>query len=198
MYSVLPSFVLGFHGCDRATGENILAGKAKLQTSNNDYDWLGSGIYFWENNPQRALNYANNIKDNSYRGKTIINEPFVIGAIIDLGHCLNLTETKSIDILKQGYDILVGTCNKANFPLPSNKHLLRHLDCAVINTIHQFNKDKNNPQFDSVRGLFLEGDKIYDGAGFLKETHIQICVRNPNCIKGYFRIIESDENFPIP
>ena len=27
---------------------------------------------------------------------------------------------------------------------------------------------------------------LYDGAGFLDKTHIQICIRNPNCIKGYF------------
>ena len=26
-----------------------------LQPSENDYDWLGRGIYFWEHGPQRAL-----------------------------------------------------------------------------------------------------------------------------------------------
>ena len=54
MYEVLPSFVLGFHGCDRSVGENVLSGKTRLRKSSNDYDWLGNGIYFWENNPQRG------------------------------------------------------------------------------------------------------------------------------------------------
>ena len=40
--------------------------------------------------------------------------------------------------------------------------------------------------FDSVRGLFSEGAPVYEGSGFRKKTHVQICVRNPNCIKGYF------------
>jgi len=47
---------LGFHGCDRKVGEKILAGPQKhLKVSTNPYDWLGSGAYFWENDPARAL-----------------------------------------------------------------------------------------------------------------------------------------------
>lgn len=198
MYSVLPSFVLGFHGCDKNIGEDILAGKSKLLPSENSYDWLGHGIYFWENNPQRALEYAKFLQGNPERNKGKIRNPFVIGSIIDLGRCLNLTETKSIGILKQGYDLLVKSCRIAEISLPQNKGLLRNLDCAVINMIHQFYKSDDKPPFDSVRGFFLEGEKVYEGAGFLRESHIQVCVRNPNCIKGYFRVIEPDANFPIP
>ncbi|MFA6716839.1 MAG: hypothetical protein WC082_08555 [Victivallales bacterium] len=198
MYSVLPSFILGFHGCDKNVGESVLAGKSRLQPSENSYDWLGHGMYFWENNPQRALEYAEFLKHNPKRNKGKIETPFVIGAIIDLGRCLNLTESKSIGILKQGYELLTASSKIAEIPLPQNKGLLRNLDCAVINMIHEFYKKESKPPFDSVRGLFLEGEKVYEGAGFFKETHIQICVRNPNCIKGYFRVIEPDFNFPIP
>jgi len=198
MYSVLPSFVLGFHGCDRKVGESILAGNSRLMPSKNDYDWLGNGIYFWENNPQRAMDYALMLHDHPKRSPGKINDPFVVGAIIDLGRCLNLTESKSISILRQGYDFYLQSCRAAEFPLPQNSGLLRRLDCAVINTIHQFYQSTGKSPFDSVRGLFLEGERVYDGAGFFKESHIQICVRNPNCIKGYFRVIEPDTSFPIP
>jgi hypothetical protein len=37
MYQQLPSFVLGFHGCDREVGETVLAG-GLLAASTNDYD----------------------------------------------------------------------------------------------------------------------------------------------------------------
>jgi hypothetical protein len=198
MYSVLPSFVLGFHGCDKRVGEDILAGKSRLLPSENSYDWLGSGIYFWENNPRRAFDYAKMVQANPKRSNGKVDDPFVIGAVIDLGRCLNLTESKSIEILKQGYDLYTQSCSAAEFPLPQNDGLLRRLDCAVINMVHKFYRDENKPPFDSVRGLFLEGDKVYDNAGFFKESHIQVCIRNPNCIKGYFRVIEPDSNFPIP
>ena len=42
----LPSFVLGYHGCDAALAEEVLAGREILRPSRNDYDWLGEGIYF--------------------------------------------------------------------------------------------------------------------------------------------------------
>lgn len=39
--------------------------------------------------------------------------------------------------------------------------------------------------YDSVRGCFMEGAKIQDMEIF-EETHIQIAIRNLNCIKGIF------------
>ena len=40
--------------------------------------------------------------------------------------------------------------------------------------------------FDSVRSAFIEGDELYPGSTFREKNHIQICVRNLACIKGYF------------
>jgi hypothetical protein len=42
--------------------------------------------------------------------------------------------------------------------------------------------------FDTVKGIFQEGAPIYQEAGFREKTHIQICVRDPECIKGVFRV----------
>lgn len=50
LYSRRANLVIGFHGCDRSVVENVI--------STNDYDWLGSGIYFWENNEERAWQWA--------------------------------------------------------------------------------------------------------------------------------------------
>ena len=51
---------------------------------------------------------------------------------------------------------------------------------------------------DSVRGMFTEGKAVYEGSGFMAKTHCQICVINPNCIKGYFLPREIDKNYPLP
>lgn len=40
--------------------------------------------------------------------------------------------------------------------------------------------------FDSVRGVFTEGGPAFEGAGLFEKSHIQVCIRNPNCIKGFF------------
>lgn len=39
--------VIGYHGCDRAVAEKVLQNKTHLKQSDNSYDWLGPGIYFW-------------------------------------------------------------------------------------------------------------------------------------------------------
>jgi hypothetical protein len=55
MYSHKTSFVYGFHGIDKGTAFKILNQDIDFKLSKNDYDWLGKGIYFWENNYERAI-----------------------------------------------------------------------------------------------------------------------------------------------
>ena len=74
----------------------------------------------------------------------------------------------------------------ADHPKDKGDKVLRFLDCAVIEYMHGIIKSKKSPQFDSVRAAFIEGEKIYPNAGFHDKTHIQICIINPNCIKGIF------------
>lgn len=205
MYSKRPNIILGFHGCDQKVLDKVITGKELLRKSCNDYDWLGNGIYFWENNYDRALEYAQYIKDNPERCKTEIKKPTVIGAVIDLGYCLDLLDSSYLKAVKEGYKLLVNIHDKYGIPIPANKAvedegdlLIRKLDCAVIETIHTFNKDTQAQQYDSVRGVFFEGDELYPNAGFKEKNHIQICLRNPNCIKGLFIPRKQDSDYNIP
>ena len=79
-----------------------------------------------------------------------------------------------------------------------NDLLLRDLDCAVIQQIHDVNRELGRDAYDSVRGIFTEGDPVYPGAGIFEKTHVQICVCNPNCIKGYFTPLTKDDKYPTP
>ena len=64
--------------------------------------------------------------------------------------------------------------------------MLRDLDCAVIHQLHEYNIGKDGQIYDSVRGVFIEGKEVYPGAEIREKTHIQLCIVNPNCIKGLF------------
>lgn len=76
---------------------------------------------------------------------------------------------------------------------------MRHLDCAVIELHHYWNEKHMKQQaYDSVRGVFQEGKEAYPGAGFKEKSHIQISIRNPNCIKGFFWPRELDRKFSRP
>ena len=202
LYSRRSNLVIGFHGCDQSVVDKVVAGEDALLASTNDYDWLGNGIYFWENNEARALQWAEEL---AKRKSSSVKTPAVIGAIIDLGYCLDLTDSLCLEELKKGYETLVAMCKETGMSMPQNTNmgnstdlLLRKLDCAVIETMHKINKLANKRPYDSVKGVFWEGKPLYPNAGFAEKNHIQLCVCNPNCIKGYFLPRGIDMAYPNP
>lgn len=157
----LPSFVLGYHGCDISVAERVMTGKEVLKPHPNSYDWLGHGIYFWEHNPKRAMEWAIELK-----ARKKIEEPCVLGAVIDLGNCLNLLDSGGLKTVERAYKMLEQLAQLHGKTLPENKPLgeskdllLRHLDCYVINYIHNITDKEGHPifSFDTVRAVFVEG-----------------------------------------
>jgi hypothetical protein len=138
------SFALGYHDCDEEIGEKVLGSADHVSVSKNAYDWLGAGAYFWENSPERALSWAKFLKKYPPAASRKIGTPFVIGAIIDLGNCLDLSDAGSLTIIKNGYNQFKVTSESARIPMPVNEPshdedsdlVKRHLDCAVMNFVH--------------------------------------------------------------
>ena len=184
MYSKRPSLIVGFHGCDEKIRNEIVANHREMKPSCNKYDWLGQGFYFWENNYERALSFA---EEQKQRGR--IETPSVLGAYIDLGNCLDLLDSYHLTKLqgtflqlKKSFELL-GQDLPTNKPIPTSSDLiLRPLDCAVI----EAHAAQMSPTLDSVRGVFWEGEDLYPGAGMKEKNHIQISIRNINCIKCFF------------
>jgi hypothetical protein len=180
--------VLGFHGCEREVGEAIIAGE-EIRLSENAYDWLGRGAYFWENSPGRARRWATEPRHK-------LKDPFVLGAVIQMGNCLDLTDTACLEGVRDAYDALEEMSGIVGIPLPANEpgfvgdgdRVKRELDCLVINFTHTYRRDAGLPPYDTVRAPWPEGEPLYPGACIRKLTHIQICVCDPvKSIRGYFR-----------
>ena len=191
MHRLSSGFVLGYHGCDRRVGERLLEG-TPFRPSDNEYDWLGPGVYFWEANPQRAFDFASHVANGGKVSQGKIKEPFVLGAIIDLRLCFNLVDSDALQELKDGSNIALSAARAVGLGL-DNKGVdlnLRFLDRAAIEAVHEFRKGDNSPEYDTVRAAFWEGQELYPNAGFREKNHIQLCVRNTDCIKGYFRPIQ--------
>jgi hypothetical protein len=178
--------VVGYHGCTEAFARRLLLGKRPIrewQPSTNDWDWLGHGIYFWEHAPQRALRWARE------RYRTRRQRPAVLGAYLQLGRCFDLLNESITALLGETYERLARAAAAEGDALPQNRGRegkLRELDCMVINECID-ELLRREIEYDTVRGAFLEGPPVYPGAGFSRESHIQIAVRNPSCILGVFR-----------
>ena len=170
MSRLATSFVLGYHGCDETIGRKAIKGDLELGPSKRKYDWLGSGLYFWESDPRRALEFSNwKVARGDYK------RPFVLGAIIDLRNCLDLCSRGDLELVRSARSALVKMMTSANSPIPQNKsapndpnqdRALRYLDRAVIEHLHKIIKSKGQKSYDSVRGMFHEGGPLYKGSGF--------------------------------
>jgi len=140
------SLVIGYHGCDRKVVERVVAGKADLKPSQNNWDWLGHGIYFWEGSHARALRWA---ETESLRTESKIKKPGVLGAVIDLGNCLNLTEVEALELVKGAHLAYKQLCVASGVAVPQNRGpelRARYLDCAVIETLHQLRQESHLPR----------------------------------------------------
>lgn len=202
--------MLGFHGCDLSVRDNLVTNPDKVNKSQEKFDWLGNGFYIWENNYARAYKWAEN-KQKSGR----IQTPSVVGIVYQLDYCLDFTDSEFIELLPVYYELMKSDLSVANKKIPENKDLpkdkshdliFRELDCAVIEYMHQKISEQikldiekkgfsGYKHFDSARGIFTEGGPIFEGAGIQSKNHIQVCIRNLNCIKGFF-IPRKESNFP--
>src|SRR6185312_8146141 len=192
-----PHIVLGYNGCDRDAGEEALSSNSAdgLIASKNGYDWLGSGIYFWEADPMRALDWARethlrHLEREKTKGVPVtLRRPYVVGAVINLGTCLDLTTIEGVALVREGYAAYISDMKELQrqnpaFKIPKNTPEVdprfRWLDYAVINYTCRVYEAQHDQPIDTVRSLFLEGDPIYDGATFREKDHTQICVRKPS------------------
>lgn len=184
--------VIGYHGCDEQVATDMLAGKGRLEFSQNDYDWLGKGIYFWEHGPTRAHEWARSRPGTGAR----IKNPSVIGAIIQLGNCFDLLDVRNTMLLRDLYPHFKASFERNGLQMPENKsvvkagdndHVLRYLDCAFLNWFADWNLSNGGRPVDTVRCVFSEGEPAFEGSKIMLKSHIQVAVRNPECIVGYFR-----------
>ncbi|WP_316825530.1 hypothetical protein [Pedobacter miscanthi] len=202
MYDIRPNLVIGFHGCDKSIADKLISNQSVIEKSEKPYDWLGHGMYFWENNLERATLWA---KDKERRGE--IKEASVVGAVLQLGNCLDFLDSKYLNLLAVYYKLMTANFEALKKPIPKNRDakqdehkdkLMRELDCALIEfmhgqifsdyqqELHSSNGYTNVKLFDSTRGVFTEGGEAFPGSAIQMKNHIQICVRNLNCIKGFF------------
>jgi hypothetical protein len=179
--------IIGYHGCSVEIADAILAGK-DFDQSENDYDWLGRGIYFWEFGPDRAREWAEE------QAKRKGFKPAVVGAVIQLGLCFDLLDTRYPDELKYALQLLSEDYGANGKQMPRNVGKapdlkLRRLDCAVLNFyLGGLERLEVSPiSYQTVRGGFPEGEMAFEGSLIPRQTHIQVAVRDPACIVGTFR-----------
>lgn len=179
-----------------------MGGFADLKPSNNPYDWLGPGIYFFEDDWKRALYFAQTAADNPDRKYTAkpIEEPAVVGVILRVERWLDMATQVGIDEFLTAHQALQKAMHAKGKKMPINKPasdddeemLLRNLDRAVFNLLHEGRREQSLPAYQAVRGPFTQGKPVVDTSAIRRQTHIQLAVPDASCIVGYFRVREAE------
>lgn len=188
--------MVAYHGCDAVLRDDLVSGRIKhLEHSANRYDWLGPGAYFFEGDAARALSFAQNshAEPQAMYTKTPIATPAVVGAVLCIRNCLDMTTQAGIQEYVNAHQGLVS----AGLPLPVNSaarasdkdFILRQLDNFVFTHLHTVRDGLNDvefPPFQTVRGAFPQGLPLTENSGFRSDSHVQLAVRDDKCIVGWF------------
>jgi len=189
---ITGQLVIAYHGCDATTRDDLVTGRTShLTHSANKYDWLGPGAYFFESDLVRALNFATASYENPEKlyTKKPIGTPAVVGAVLCLKNVLDMTTQAGIEEFSRAckktekiFEITGET--PVNRPSSDDDVEIIHraYDNAVFTYLHGLNK---GPEYDAVRGAFLQGEKIANSA-FQQHTHIQLALRRNDCVLGWF------------
>jgi hypothetical protein len=188
-----------YHGCDVTTRDDLVSGRLKhLNHSNNRYDWLGPGAYFFEGDVERALLFAQASHTNPTKRYTAkpIATPAVVGAILRIQRWLDMTTQAGIKEFSLAYQAMAAGLEATGSALPSNRPaddsdvevIYRALDNAVFTWLHEARASHKPPlpPFQAVRAAFHQGEKIAPASGFHATTHIQIALRDNSCVVGWF------------
>ncbi len=170
-----PLPVYGYHGTSLAAAQTII--ERGFSLSVNDYDWLGTGVYFFQDAPLRAYKWAS---------ERYPEAPAVIRTKLVLENCLDLVDVTWFPIIREAYDLFVSAYNQTNLPLPRQnpqRSKAHRLDCAFFNYIVSEILEPQGEVVSSIRGVFNEGDRIYPNSAIFDRAHIQIVIRNLSAIE---------------
>jgi hypothetical protein len=171
--------VYGYHGTSRINAESIL--REGFNTSNRGYDWLGSGAYFWQDAPKRALDWA-----KIHHPK----DPVVIRSLITFeeNKTIDLLDTQWHSFLSTHYTSFVNECIKSSIPLPtqnpseSKRHTLDHAFLDYISLVLN-NHPKRTVKISVIRAAFTEGSPVFPSSAIHDLSHVQIAVKDNEFIK---------------
>ena len=139
-----------------------------FQLSQNPYDWLGDGVYFFQDASERAWEWAR----ESYG-----EEAAVIGAEIRLVECLDLLDIKWTKVIAEAYNQFLDHYKRSGLNLPRQTSGAHRLDREVINYAVGVWAEKGII-FRCVRASFSEGHPVYPDSALHQRSHVQIAVRD--------------------
>jgi hypothetical protein len=188
-FTLDPIELVGYHGTNIESARQIL--QTGFTPSRNNYDWLGKGVYFWQDAPYRAWHWAGEHCKN--KG----GDPAVIRSLVKIGRdefmdLLDYSQDPNwANRLSRTHEYLQ---QQPRSVLPPNKRAIKYhsLDRLVVDTLIEDILKPVNINILAVRACFQEGEEIYPGSAIYNKSHIQVAVRDTSSIVESILLTEKD------
>jgi hypothetical protein len=165
--------IRGYHGTS-ATQAAVIVRDGFL-ASDNDYDCLGNGVYFFENGLIPAQAWATRVHPS---------EPAVVEADIRLEDCMDLKDSLGwVPLLTRVHGELLRVSRQQGRALPQQTSDAHRLDRAVMEfTVAML--EREGMQIRAIRGVFAEGPPAFPGSFLSEGSHVQVAVRDTALISN--------------
>ncbi|HEV3051629.1 MAG TPA: hypothetical protein VGX50_15090, partial [Longimicrobium sp.] len=148
-----------------------------FRISRNEYDWLGDGVYFFQDAPLRAWKWAR---------QRFGEQAAVVGAEIDLSGCVGLLNIPWEHVIVRTFERYIEHLTHARLPIPRQTRGAHRLDRGVINYLVD-GLARDGMRVRSLRAVFPEGEPMYPDSALLTRAHVQIAVRDRTAIVRTWR-----------
>lgn len=160
----MAKYFLGFHGTKQDLGKIILTTR-QFKFSRDDEEWLGPGIYFFEDDIKQAENFC--AKARKYNTWMIIKSDIEADIIIDL------IKKDDFDEFEKIAHKIKDRCKKRKDGKPRTL-----MNNVILNVMYEAKP------YDLVRAVFPVPKTNCADRTNVSPHQIQLCIRNHNCIKS--------------
>jgi hypothetical protein len=165
--------IRGHHGTSATQAAAIVRDGFLL--SDNDYDCLGNGVYFFEDGLTQARAWATRAHPD---------EPAVVQADIRLEDCMDLKDSLGwVALLAEAHEEVLRVSREQGLPVPRQTSGTHRLDRAVIELMVSI-LEREGIRIRVVRGVFAEGAPAFPGSFLSEGSHVQVAVRDADLISN--------------
>jgi len=172
--------VRGYHGTSAEAAASIA--QEGFRRSQEPWDWLGEGIYFFQDAPARAREWS------VQQGAT---SPVVLAAVIRLEDCMDLLDIEWAQVIVDAYYDFVRLFAENGWSLPQNRGGNRQLDKQVMDYVVGWLGTQGQP-VRVIRAVFVEGSPLYPESALYDRGHVQVAVRDPTLIETIVTVAERE------
>jgi hypothetical protein len=124
----------GYHGTTLEAATNIVNNK-DFEREEREWHWLGQGVYFWQDAPLRAWEWAQHkAGEETANGRPV--EPAVVSAVIDLKECLDFLDIRFWPLLDLAWQRVSRRHIDEGGEPPNQIGPLEALACAAFIELH--------------------------------------------------------------